>query len=66
MKTREEEQKIKELHSVEAELHKLADHLQQLPMRKRELSARTDRGLTALQRKIREHLPVVFRAGVMR
>ena len=54
MKTKEEEQKVKELHSVEADLRKLADYLQQLPMRKRELSTRTDRGLTALQRKIHE------------
>ncbi|HKO96586.1 MAG TPA: hypothetical protein VJU86_06330 [Pyrinomonadaceae bacterium] len=54
MKTNEAAQKVKELHSVEADLRKLADYLQQLPSRQRELSARTDGGLTALQRKIHE------------
>ena len=54
MKAKEQEQKVKELHSVEADLRKLADYLQSLPSRKRGLSARKDRGLTALQWKIHE------------
>ena len=49
-----EQQKVKELHSAKADLRKLADYLQDLPRRKRELSARKDRGSTALQRKIHE------------
>ena len=54
MRKKEEEQKVKELHLVEAELRKLADYLQKLPMRNRELSARTNRGRNAFQRKIHE------------
>jgi hypothetical protein len=54
MKAKEQEQKLKELHSVEADLRRLADYIQGLPIRKRELSARSDRGLTAFQWKMHE------------